>query len=737
MEILIVEDNEEIAYLQERILTANNYDVTRASNGQQALELLANKKYDMIISDILMPVMDGFQLCKTLKNDPKTKGIPFVFYSASYTEKKDKEFALKLGADIYVETPIEPDEFIKIINNYFENMKEGKIKPREYLFEKENNVEKIYSERLARQLEKKVSLLEKKIAENNELMKKIKESEEKYRLIFDNTEDVVCLMDLNGTITFMSKSIEIHTGYKDVELIGKNIKEILSPKSYNEAKKRIELRLNGMEEELPQYEIEVRSKNNKLLPFELNTSPIYVDGKLSSISIVAREISERKKMEAEIKESEEKFRSYVENAPDGIFIANLKGNYVDVNKAACEVTGYAKQELLKMNLMDLIPEEDKEIASNSFKEVVAHGKMITEISFIKKGGEKRYWIVEAVKLSEDKFLGFTKDITNRKKLEAEIVLLHNAVEQSPAIVIISDNQRNIEYVNPKFIEVTGYTSSEAVGKKVSFISGEPFSEKKEKELWKAISKGNEWQGEFKNKKKNGEIYWELASIAPVKTQSEIITHFVKVAEDITYRKLAEKELKEREETLKGILSAAPVGINYLQDRKFKWSNREMAEITGYSEEELVGKFPRFLFESDEEFERVGSILYNPVRSQDVIEVETRYKLKNGDTKDIYIRNSPLDIKDLSKGYITLVMDITDNKKSRKQLDENLEYFAHLIDHIRNPLAILSGFVQVKVEDEKTKDVVIRQVERIEKLLKELDQGWMDTEETRKFLKRYM
>ena len=109
----------------------------------------------------------------------------------------------------------------------------------------------------------------------------------------------------------------------------------------------------------------------------------------------------------------------------------------------------------------------------------------------------------------------------------------------------------------------------------------------------------------------------------------------------------------------------------------------------------------------------------------------------GISKDIYIRNSPLDIDDLSKGYITLVMDITESNKAQKQLDENLEYFAHLIDHIRNPLAILSAFVQIKVDDEKTKEVVIRQVDRIEALLKQLDQGWMDTEETRKFLKKYM
>ncbi|MCC7572727.1 MAG: PAS domain S-box protein [Candidatus Methanofastidiosum sp.] len=620
MEILIVEDNEEIAYLQEKILAANNYLVTRASNGQQALELLAYKKYDMIISDILMPVMDGFQLCKTLKNDPKTKDLPFVFYSASYTEKKDKEFALKLGADIYVETPIEPDEFIKIINNYFENFKEGKIKPREYLFEKENNMEKIYSERLARQLEKKLVLLEKKMAENNELMKKLKQSEERYRELVENVNSIITKYDVDGNILSMNEYGLKFFGYKAEEIIGKNFIGTVTP-------------------------------------------PIDSTGK--NLSFLLKDI---------------------------------------------------------------------------FSDIERYSTNINEN--IKKNGE-RVWVYWANRLIVDGNGNYTgilsvgTDITERKKLEAEIVLLHNAVDQSPAIVIITDKDRKIEYVNPKFVEVTGFTSSEVIGRDASFLGGEPFSEENDREFLNTLSKGNEWQGEFKNIKKNGNIYWELASIAPVKTQSGIITHFVKVAEDITYRKLAEKELQEREETLKGILSAAPVGINYLQDRKFKWSNREMAEITGYSDEELVGKTPRFLFESNEEYERVGSILYDPVRDQDVIEVETNYKLKNGDTKDIYIRNSPLDIKDLSKGYITLVMDITDNKKSRKQLDENLEYFAHLIDHIRNPLAILSGFVQVNVEDEKTKDVVIRQVDRIEKLLKELDQGWMDTEETRKFLKRYM
>ena len=145
------------------------------------------------------------------------------------------------------------------------------------------------------------------ITKRKKIEETLRKSEEKYRLIIDNTEDIVCLMDLNGIITFMSKSIEINTGYKDFELVGKNIKDLLSPKSYDEAKNRIGLRLKGAKD-LPRYEVEIISKNNEIIPFELNTSPIYVDEKLTSILIVARDITERKIAEDKIKSLNETIR---------------------------------------------------------------------------------------------------------------------------------------------------------------------------------------------------------------------------------------------------------------------------------------------------------------------------------------------------------------------------------------------------------------------------------------------
>lgn len=165
MKILIVDDKKENLYLLETLLKGIGYEVESASNGAEALEKLRSEYFDMIISDILMPVMDGFQFCRKVKADNGLKNIPFVFYTATYTNAKDAEFALKLGADKFIRKPIEPDEFIKIIQGIVEDVEKGKVKLKKPAPEEEKEVFKLYSERLVNKLEKKMLDLEKEITE--------------------------------------------------------------------------------------------------------------------------------------------------------------------------------------------------------------------------------------------------------------------------------------------------------------------------------------------------------------------------------------------------------------------------------------------------------------------------------------------------------------------------------------------------------------------------------------------
>lgn len=130
-----------------------------------------------------------------------------------------------------------------------------------------------------------------------------------------------------------------------------------------------------------------------------------------------------------------------------------------------------------------------------------------------------------------------------KRADEKIRMLSRAVEQSPSTVMITDAKGNIEYVNPKFVQLTGYTYKELIGQNLRTLkSGKTPSEEYER-LWNIITSGNEWRGEICNKKKNGELYWESASISSIKNQEGVITHFIAVYEDITERKKIEEELK--------------------------------------------------------------------------------------------------------------------------------------------------------------------------------------------------
>ena len=170
MRILIVDDAAVNLYILEMLLKGSNYEVVSAVDGMEALERLREGTFDMIISDILMPRMDGFQLCRECRNDPALQEIPFVFYTSTYTEPKDKEFALSLGADRFIVKPMESKAFLTIIGDTIGGAKPGGKTAPQRPVEEEQVYLKEYNERL-------VSKLEKKMLELQELNRALQENE--------------------------------------------------------------------------------------------------------------------------------------------------------------------------------------------------------------------------------------------------------------------------------------------------------------------------------------------------------------------------------------------------------------------------------------------------------------------------------------------------------------------------------------------------------------------------------
>ncbi|MCC7573241.1 MAG: PAS domain S-box protein [Candidatus Methanofastidiosum sp.] len=325
-----------------------------------------------------------------------------------------------------------------------------------------------------------------------------------------------------------------------------------------------------------------------------------------------------------------------------------------------------------------------------------------------------------------------------KKLRKSEEKYRELVENANSIIAKFDRDGTILSMNEFGLKLFGYEEEELIGKKWQEV-GIPQIDSNGKILDNLIADIYEDIEKYSNNinenvKKNGQTVWIHWTNKPIYDDKGNLVSLLCIGTDITERKRMEEELEKRERTLQNILSDAPIGINLVKERVIIWCNNTMSEITGYTDKELVGMKTKFLYPTEEEYKKIGELFEQ--KSDNPLGIESQWITKDGKLIDVSIIASPLNPLDYSKGYITIVSDITKSKIAQRQLDTNLEYFAHLVDQIRNPLAIMGGFIQVEIQNEKMQDRLLRQIDRIEELIKQLDQGWMDTEHTRRFLKKY-
>ncbi len=221
--VLIAEDNPNNLYLLESILKGYGFATTNACNGQEALDSAEKSPPDLIIADILMPVMDGFELCRRWKADPKLQQIPFIFYTATYTDPRDEQFALSLGAERYVIKPQKPDVLIGIVREVLEEAGGEKPPQPEKTFEEEMESLRDYNDVLFRKLQKKVGDLENEIARCNIIEEDLRKSEKFFNSIFEEIPDMIFVKDA-ADLRFIrfNKAGEELLGISREKLIGKS-----------------------------------------------------------------------------------------------------------------------------------------------------------------------------------------------------------------------------------------------------------------------------------------------------------------------------------------------------------------------------------------------------------------------------------------------------------------------------------------------------------------------------------
>ena len=396
------------------------------------------------------------------------------------------------------------------------------------------------------------------ISDRKRAEEKLKASEARFRSLYQNTPVMLHSIDGEGRLIGVSDYWLKKMGYARSEVLGKKSSDFLTEKSRLEIGKTMsDFFEKGVVKDVPYQFVK---KNGEIMDVELSAIvERKEDGAVIRSLGVMIDVTERKKIEQKLLESEEQFRAMCATANDGIMMMDAAGKVTYCNEAARMMFGYPANQMLGKALHNLVvPERYRQVFEKQFKIFKKTGKgpaigKRVELSALRREGTEFpiELSLSGVKIKgEWHSIGFVQDISLRKKNEEELETMSYALEQSANGVLITDTQGNIEYVNPTFTQTTGYTAEEVMGKNPRFLKSGKTPLEEYKKLWTSIKAGGKWHGEFHNRKKDGTLYWESASISAVKDKAGQISHFLAIKEDITERKLEEEKRAQLEEQLR-------------------------------------------------------------------------------------------------------------------------------------------------------------------------------------------
>jgi len=385
-------------------------------------------------------------------------------------------------------------------------------------------------------------ITDRKIAENA-----LRKSEEKLKNIFNLANSGIIMADIEGNFLEFNNWWPKMTGYSREEYSKMKNFSVTHPDDLEKSKLWLQKIING---EIDKYQIEKRyvRKDKSIFWGESSVSAIKdKNNQITSTIGIVTDITERKLAEELLRESEEKYRGLVENSPDGI-VTYVQEKITYANGEALRIVGASNNDqIIGKSVLEFVHPDSLESVIQRMKEIVLddNATQIVEEKLISLTGETIYAELKAIPTlfeHQNAVQVIIHDISERKRTQEKIKQLSQAVEQSPVAIVITNTLGIIEYVNPKFIETTGYSYDELIGKNPRILKSGHTSQEEYKHLWNTLSSGNEWFGEFHNMKKDGSLYWESASISPILNSQGVITHYIAIKEDITERKLIEQQL---------------------------------------------------------------------------------------------------------------------------------------------------------------------------------------------------
>jgi diguanylate cyclase (GGDEF)-like protein/PAS domain S-box-containing protein len=584
--ILAVDDTPASLRLLSDILKAEGYDVRSAISGDLALRAAANALPELVLLDVRMPGMDGFEVCRRLKADPATRDVPVIFVSA-LSETDEKVQGFELGAVDYVIKPYQREELLARVRTHLE------------LNRLHSHLEELVRER--------TRCLENEIAERQRAETSLRESEEKFRAISTSAQDAIIVMDGDGCIAYWNAAAEQIFGYSRDEVLGRELHALLAPErflaAYREGFGRFKVTGEGPAVGRT-LELAALRKGGVEFPVELSLSSMRMESRVHAVGII-RDITGRKQAEVGLQRLNRALRTIsrcnevlVHATSEDELLEKMCRTVVEVGQYRSAWVGYAVHDearsvrpvarfgvddgyldhaeitwadeargqgptgaAIRTNTVQanqdfatnprMAPWRDEALKrgyASSIALPLANESAAFGALTIYAGESGAFDTQEVALLSElasDLAYGIAamRVRAERDRALKDLQLAAKVFEESDEGILITDAQRNILAVNRSFTAITGYAEEEAVGLNPRLLKSDRHDAGFYDNMWAAIDQSGHWMGEIWNRRRNGEVFPVLQSISVVRDEQGIPTHYLGIFVDITNRKESEERIR--------------------------------------------------------------------------------------------------------------------------------------------------------------------------------------------------
>lgn len=388
------------------------------------------------------------------------------------------------------------------------------------------------------------------ITDRKHAEEEIRLGQERFRNIFENASDIIYIHDLDGNYISINDAGERVFGYSREETLRMNMSQIADPEQLHVLREKLASKLDGVAGQTS-YEVDCIRKDGQRITLEVNSSAIFKDGKPVAVQGIARDVTERKRVEAAIRENEERYRDLFENANDLIYTHDLQGNFTSINRAGEKITGYTRDEAIKMNVGQVVAPEYLEQAKRMItNKVGGEGPTAYELEIVSKAGNRVSLELSTRLIHIDGkpvgVQGIGRDITERKRTEDALKsseqryrqlgegILHQIWTARPDGLLDYVNGRTLEYFDVSREELLGDGWRHAV---------HPDDVDESLKRWAhSLASGDPYETEFRLRRHDGQYRWHVAKATAGRDSFRNINKWFGTNTDIHEQKESEEKL---------------------------------------------------------------------------------------------------------------------------------------------------------------------------------------------------